>query len=75
VSEYDTEFWFNATLYTAYEWHGDFDTEEDTREAFDAWLNSIRAEAGEEGELSGRHNYPVLGDENLMLNPYREGAE
>ena len=73
--QYDTEFWFNATLYTAYVWHGDFDTEEDTREAFDAWLNSIRAEAWDEGELSGRHNYPVLDDEYLMHNPYCEGAD
>ena len=67
MSEYDTEFWFNATLYTAYEWHGDFDTEEDTREAFDAWLNSIRAEAWDEG-------YDVGDRGQRDPNPYREEA-
>lgn len=62
--QYDTEFWFNATLYTAYEWHGDFDTEGDTREAFDAWLNSEKAAAFDAG-FYGRG-----------INPYRpEGDE
>ena len=73
--QYDTEFWFDATVYTVLDWKGYFASERVARKAFDAWLNSIRAEAWEEGELSGRHNYPVLDDENLMLNPYREGAE
>ena len=59
MSGYDTEFWFNATLYTAYEWHGDFDTEEDTREAFDAWLNAEKADAFDAG-FYGRG-----------INPYR----
>ena len=62
--QYDTEFWFNATLYTAYEWHGDFDTEWDTREAFDAWLNREKAAAFDAG-FYGRG-----------INPYRpEGDE
>ena len=75
MSEYDTEFWFNATLYTAYEWHGDFDTEEDTREAFDAWLNSIRAEAWDAAASSMVYDdgTPVVVVRNA--NPYREGAE
>ena len=73
----DTEFWFNATLYTAYEWHGDFDTEEDTREAFDAWLNSIRAEAWDDGHDSGidRVLSGTLYDPESYPNPYRQEAD
>lgn len=70
--DYDTEFWFNATLYTAYEWHGDFDTVEDTREAFDAWLDRIRAEAWGEGNMAGRYEVTEPAD---IPNPYREEAD
>ena len=73
--QYDTEFWFNATLYTAYEWHGDFDTEEDTREAFDAWLNSIRAEAWDEAHSDGCEYVIDAKCRQFHRNPYREGAE
>lgn len=75
--QYDTEFWFNATLYTAYEWHGDFDTEEDTREAFDAWLNSIRAEAWDEAYSAGVVDEATECTDylNRTRNPYREEAE
>lgn len=73
--QYDTEFWFNATLYTAYEWHGDFDTEEDTREAFDAWLNSIRAEAWETGWETGADYCDGKDNSWITCNPYRDEAE
>ena len=73
MSGYDTEFWFNATLYTAYEWHGDFDTVEDTREAFDAWLNSIRAEAWDDG-YSSCNEYQNAYVPAPRPNPYRKEA-
>ena len=74
--QYDTEFWFNATLYTAYDWRGDFGTVEDAREAFDAWLSEARAEAWDEGADAYQWNvHHATGPKDEITNPYREGAE
>lgn len=69
---YDTEFWFNATLYTAYEWHRDFDTEEETREAFDAWLDSIRAEGWEAAVSSMIYDDGTPVEVAYNVNPFRK---
>lgn len=77
MSEYDTEFWFNATLYTAYDWRGDFNTVEDTREAFDAWLSEARAEAWDYGYSAGVVDEATECTDHLNCarNPYREEPE
>ena len=77
MSGYDTEFWFNATLDTAYEWHLDFDTVEDAREAFDAWLSEARAEAWDYGYSAGVVDEATECTDHLNCarNPYREEDE
>ena len=72
--QYDTEFWFNATLYTAYDWHGDFNTVEDAREAFDAWLNSIRAEGWDAAVSSMIYDDGTTVEIAHNVNPFRRGT-
>ena len=73
--QYDTEFWFDAAGYTVLDWKGNFSSEAEARKAFDAWLNSIRAEAWDAAASSMVYDdgTPVVVVRNA--NPYREGAE
>ena len=75
--QYDTEFWFDAAGYTVLDWKGNFSSDAEARKAFDAWLNSIRAEAWEKGYDAGE--MCAMGamddDHECFDNPYREGAE
>lgn len=41
-------------------------------EAFDRWLNEIRAEAWEEGHNAGQHNEHEYRPGRVMVNPYKE---
>lgn len=75
--QYDTEFWFDAAGYTVLDWKGNFSSDAEARKAFDAWLNSIRAEAWNDGHDSGvdRVLSGNLYDPESYPNPYREEAE
>ena len=74
MSEYDTEFWFDATVYTVLDWKGYFASERVARKAFDAWLNSIRAEAWDDG-YSSCNEYQNAYVPAPRPNPYREEAD
>ena len=75
MSEYDTEFWFDAAGYTVLDWKGNFSSEAEARKAFDAWLNSIRAEAWDAAASSMVYDDGTLVVVVRNANPYREGAE
>lgn len=78
MSEYSTEFWFDAVENTVIGWKGYFATEEEARKVFDAWLDSIRAEAWREGYGLGLRDMDRLraGElrfQNIATNPYLGG--
>ena len=73
--QYDTEFWFDAAGYTVLDWKGNFSSDAEARKAFDAWLNSIRAEAWDEAHSDGCEYVIDAKCRQFHRNPYREGAE
>ena len=75
MSEYGTEFWFDSVENTVIGWKGYFATEAEARKVFDAWLDSIRAEAWEEGWETGGDYCDGQDDSWITCNPYREEAE
>ena len=75
MSEYDTEFWFDAAGYTVLDWKGNFSSEAEARKAFDAWLDSIRAEAWDEAHSDGCEYVIDAKCRQFHRNPYREEAD
>ena len=74
-SQYDTEFWFDAAGYTVLDWKGNFSSDAEARKAFDAWLNSIRAEAWDEAHSDGCEYVIDAKCRQFHRNPYREEAD
>lgn len=46
--------------------------EEARREAFDRWIERVKAEAWDEGHHAGQHNEHEYRPERAMTNPYRQ---